>query len=71
VLQDVLYSWLGFLYCCPCIQKHVSDIFGCIIISFQSHTPERMFSYHAGLITGMDTSPVAHFVATTGVDRKD
>ena len=37
---------------------------------FQSHVPERMFSYHAGPITGLDTSPVAHFVATTGVDRK-
>ncbi|XP_068733143.1 cilia- and flagella-associated protein 44-like isoform X1 [Montipora capricornis] len=34
-----------------------------------SHVPERMFSYHAGPITGLDTSPVAHFVATTGVDR--
>lgn len=28
-----------------------------------------MFSYHAGAITGLDTSPVAHFVATCGVDR--
>ena len=36
----------------------------------QSHAPERMYSYHAGPITGLDTSPVAHFVATTGVDRK-
>ena len=36
----------------------------------QSHAPERMYSYHAGPITGLDTSPVAHFVATTGVDRE-
>ncbi|XP_031554688.1 cilia- and flagella-associated protein 44-like isoform X2 [Actinia tenebrosa] len=34
-----------------------------------SHAPEHLFSYHAGIITGMDTSPVAHFVATTGVDH--
>lgn len=34
-----------------------------------SHAPERMFSYHAGPITGLETSPVAHFVATIGVDH--
>ncbi|XP_067037270.1 cilia- and flagella-associated protein 44-like isoform X2 [Acropora muricata] len=34
-----------------------------------SHAPERMYSYHAGPITGLDTSPVAHFVATTGADH--
>ncbi|XP_048588414.1 cilia- and flagella-associated protein 44-like isoform X2 [Nematostella vectensis] len=33
-----------------------------------SHAPERLFSFHAGHITGLDTSPVAHLVATTGED---
>ena len=36
----------------------------------QSHAPERMYYYHAGPITGLETSPVAHFVATIGVDRE-
>ena len=39
-----------------------------VVFLFQSHSPEKLFSYHAGKITGLETSPVAHFVATCGLD---
>eukprot|EP00163_Fabomonas_tropica_P003294 TRINITY_DN1277_c0_g1_i2.p1 TRINITY_DN1277_c0_g1~~TRINITY_DN1277_c0_g1_i2.p1 ORF type:complete len:1610 (+),score=529.40 TRINITY_DN1277_c0_g1_i2:771-5600(+) len=37
-------------------------------LELPSYHPEQLKSFHAGGITAVDTSPVAHFVATTGVD---
>ena len=31
--------------------------------------PQKIFSYHAGTITGAGVSPVTHLLATTGVDK--
>ena len=38
--------------------------------SFTSQAPEKLMSFHAGPITGCDTCPVSHLVATTGIDSK-
>ncbi|KAL5020106.1 hypothetical protein ScPMuIL_002998 [Solemya velum] len=37
--------------------------------SHTSHAPEKLFTYHAGPILGLDSSPVTEIVATTGLDR--
>ena len=38
--------------------------------SHTSNAPEKLFTYHAGTISGFDMSPVTHLVASTGVDSK-
>ncbi|KAK3107710.1 hypothetical protein FSP39_020546 [Pinctada imbricata] len=37
--------------------------------SHTSQAPEKLFTYHAGAITGCDVSPLSHLVATTGNDH--
>ncbi|XP_052253766.1 cilia- and flagella-associated protein 44-like isoform X2 [Dreissena polymorpha] len=37
--------------------------------SHTSSAPEKLFTFHAGPITGCDMSPVSQLAATTGVDR--
>ena len=38
--------------------------------SHTSDAPEKLFTYHAGAISGVDSSPVTHVVCTTGLDSK-
>ncbi|XP_062616211.1 cilia- and flagella-associated protein 44-like [Saccostrea cucullata] len=40
-----------------------------LTFSHTSQAPDKLFSYHAGAITGCDVSPLTHLVATTGVDH--
>eukprot|EP00105_Crassostrea_gigas_P043284 XP_019927432.1 PREDICTED: cilia- and flagella-associated protein 44-like isoform X1 [Crassostrea gigas] len=40
-----------------------------LTFSHTSQAPDKLFTYHAGAITGCDVSPLTHLVATTGVDH--
>ncbi|XP_048773099.2 cilia- and flagella-associated protein 44-like isoform X2 [Ostrea edulis] len=40
-----------------------------LTFSHTSQAPDKLFTYHAGAITGCDVSPLTHIVATTGVDH--
>ena len=38
--------------------------------SHTSDAPQKLFTYHAGSISGIDTSPVSHVIASIGMDSK-
>ncbi|XP_022324096.2 cilia- and flagella-associated protein 44-like isoform X1 [Crassostrea virginica] len=40
-----------------------------LTFSHTSQAPDKLFTYHAGAITGCDVSPLTQLVATTGVDH--
>lgn len=41
-----------------------------IILCVQTQDPECLFSFHAGVIQGMDVSSTSHLMATTTLDRE-
>ena len=73
IVSSLLSGWPQYcsLVCvCVCVCKCVFDLSVFRGARAQTQQPECLFSFHAGVIQGMDVSTTSHLMATTTLDRE-